>query len=48
MYLIKNSIDFSYAIDKITSATDPNIIQQGSILESDKFNTTFIAPAILK
>lgn len=41
MYLIKNSIDFSYAIDKITNATDPNIIQQGSILESDKFNTTF-------
>ena len=41
MYLIKNSIDFSYSIDKITSPVTPNIVQQGEILESDKINITF-------
>ena len=38
---IKNSIDFSYAINKITSKVEPEIIEQGAILESEKFNKTF-------
>lgn len=39
--MIKDSIDFDYAIDKITTKIEPNIIHQGEILESDKFNMTF-------
>ena len=40
---IKNSIDFSYAINKITSKVEPAIIEQGAILESEKFNKTYNA-----
>lgn len=39
--MIQNSTDFSHAISKITEATNPNIVLQGDILESNKFNTTF-------
>ena len=39
--MLKNSTDFSYAISKITEPIDLNIIPQGKILESDKFNTSF-------
>lgn len=39
--MLKNSTDFSYAISKIVEPIDPNIIPQGKILESDKFNTSF-------
>lgn len=40
--MIKSSIDFDQAILKITNAVEPNIISQGEILESNKFNTSFM------
>ena len=39
--MIKNSIDFDYAIDKITTSKVPNIQKQDTILDSNKFNSTF-------
>ena len=39
--MIKDSIDFDYAIDAITAKIEPEIINQGTILESAKFNKTF-------
>jgi hypothetical protein len=39
--MIKDSIDFDYAINKITSLTEPEIKYQGEYLESSKLNETF-------
>ena len=39
--MIKNNTDFDYAISKIINPTDPNIVKQGEILESSKFNMNF-------
>lgn len=39
--MIKDSIDFDYAIDKITTMVEPNIKYQGEFLDSEKMNTTF-------
>ena len=39
--MIKDSIDFDYAINKITSLTEPEIKFQGEFLESSKLNETF-------
>ena len=40
--MIRNSTDFDYTISKLLEKTEPNIIPQGEILESSKFNTTFM------
>lgn len=39
--MIRNSTDFDYTISKLLEKTKTNIVSQGEILESDKFNTTF-------
>ena len=39
--MIKDSIDFNYAIQQIISKTDFEIIEQDNILESDKLNKSF-------
>ena len=39
--MIKDSIDFDYAINKITNLTEPEIKYQGEYLESSKLNETF-------
>ena len=39
--MLKDSIDFDYAINKITTSTNPQIIHQDKILESNKFNSSF-------
>ena len=39
--MIKDSIDFDYTIKQLTNKLQPNIVNQGEILESEKFNTTF-------
>ena len=39
--MIKNDIDFDYAIKKIIAKTNPKIQEQGEILDSKKFNYTF-------
>ena len=41
MYMINNSVDFDYAINKIIQGTNPSIYLQGSILDSDHMNKTF-------
>lgn len=39
--MIKNSIDFDYAIQQITDKKDTDIVLQNDILDSAKFNYTF-------
>lgn len=39
--MIKDNVDFNYAIDKITSKTKPQLYTQETILDSDKMNLTF-------
>lgn len=39
--MIKDSIDFDYAIDKITTMIEPDIKFQEEFLDSEKMNTTF-------
>ena len=40
--MIKDSIDFDYAIDKITTMIEPDLKFQEEFLDSEKMNTTFI------
>ena len=39
--MIKDSIDFEYAINKLTTMVEPDIKYQEEFLDSDKMNTTF-------
>lgn len=39
--VIKDGIDFDYAISQITKKVSPEILEQSKIMESDKLNKTF-------
>lgn len=39
--MIKNTIDFDYAIEQITKVSKPKIKEQNNILDSESFNTSF-------
>ena len=39
--MIKNTIDFDYAIEQITKISKPKIKEQNNILDSESFNTSF-------
>ena len=39
--MIKDSIDFEYAINKMITYIEPNIKLQGEYLDSEKMNETF-------